>query len=96
MTVRDFIQIFDAYAEFEESILSAKIAQQTSGEDDIELDLRLARFEKLMDRRPFLVNDVHLRQNPNNVLEWMKRIELCGENEEKVKHDFNSQSYLIL
>lgn len=87
LTVRDFIQVFDAYAEFEESILSAKITQANGSSaeaDDIELDLRLARFEKLMDRRPFLVNDVHLRQNPNNVQEWMKRIELWGDNEQKV------------
>ncbi|ODA77139.1 hypothetical protein RJ55_07658 [Drechmeria coniospora] len=47
---------------------------------DFELDLRMMRFEHLMDRRPFLLNDVLLRQNPNNVLEWEKRVALWGEN----------------
>jgi pre-mRNA-splicing factor SYF1 len=37
-----------------------------------------------MDRRPFLVNDVLLRQNPNNVLEWQQRVTLWGDNKEKV------------
>ncbi len=31
-------------------------------------------FEELMDRRPFLVNEVLLRRNPNEVVEWEKRI----------------------
>jgi pre-mRNA-splicing factor SYF1 len=39
---------------------------------DFDLDIRMMRFEQLMDRRPFLVNDVLLRQNPNNVIEWEK------------------------
>jgi len=92
MTVRDFSQIFDAYAEFEESVMSAKMEEAServaSGRNDpladLEIDLRLARFEELMDRRPFLVNDVLLRQNPNNVHEWMKRVSLWKDNVEKV------------
>ncbi|RKP09740.1 pre-mRNA-splicing factor SYF1 [Thamnocephalis sphaerospora] len=90
MTVRDFTQIFDAYAEFEESVISSKMEAVAAqgGEPDpasaLELDLRLARFERLMDRRPFLVNDVLLRQNPNNVSEWQKRVSLCKDDMEKV------------
>ena len=92
MTVRDFSQIFDAYAEFEESVMSAKMEEAServaSGRSDpladLEIDLRLARFEELMDRRPFLVNDVLLRQNPNNVHEWIKRVNLWKDNVEKV------------
>ncbi|KAK4953475.1 pre-mRNA-splicing factor syf1 [Elasticomyces elasticus] len=38
------------------------------------------RFESLMGRRPFLVNDVLLRQNPHNVNEWQKRVALWGTN----------------
>ncbi|RKP25068.1 hypothetical protein SYNPS1DRAFT_7404, partial [Syncephalis pseudoplumigaleata] len=89
-TVRDFTQIFDAYAEFEESIISTSMEVANSGKETLsesktlELDLRLARFERLMDRRPFLVNDVLLRQNPNNVGEWQKRVSLWGDNAEKV------------
>jgi pre-mRNA-splicing factor SYF1 len=51
---------------------------------DFELDVRLMRFEQLMDRRPFLLNDVLLRQNPNNVGEWEKRVALWGENKKEV------------
>ncbi|KAL1920251.1 uncharacterized protein VTP21DRAFT_1397 [Calcarisporiella thermophila] len=84
MTVRDFTQVFDAYAEFEESVITTKMElaaerAEPDPEEDLDLDLRLARFEQLMERRPFLVNDVLLRQNPNNVHEWMKRVALCGD-----------------
>jgi pre-mRNA-splicing factor SYF1 len=57
---------------------------ETDKEEDLDLDMRLLRFERLMDRRPFLVNDVLLRQNPNNVLEWEKRASLWKDNKEKV------------
>lgn len=80
-TVRDFTQVFDAYAQFEELSLSkqmevvSKKANPTE-EDDVDLELRMARFENLMERRPLLLNSVLLRQNPHNVQEWHKRVEL--------------------
>ncbi|KAL9111036.1 MAG: hypothetical protein Q9227_004469 [Pyrenula ochraceoflavens] len=88
MTVRDFTMIFDSYVEFEESIIGTLMDQagvrSTKGKvdekADFDLDLRMMRFEHLMDRRPFLVNDVLLRQNPNNVVEWEKRVALWGDN----------------
>ena len=83
-TMRDFTQVFDAYAEFEESILTVRMQQHEAGGDDVDLDLRLARFEHLMDQRPFLVNDVMLRQNPHNVSECMKRVELYQGQNDKV------------
>jgi pre-mRNA-splicing factor SYF1 len=91
MTVRDFTLIFDAYAEFEESIIgtlmnaaSQRSEKSTVDEDaDFDLDIRMLRFEQLMDRRPFLVNDVLLRQNPNNVVEWEKRVALWGDNKKE-------------
>ena len=39
--------------------------------DDV--DLRLARLEKLLDEMPLLLSSVVLRQNPHNVHEWHKR-----------------------
>jgi pre-mRNA-splicing factor SYF1 len=92
MTVRDFTMIFDAYVEFEESIIStlmdAAQARSAKGkvdeEKDFTLDMRMMRFEHLMDRRPFLVNDVLLRQNPNNVAEWEKRVTLWADNQTQV------------
>ena len=92
MTVRDFTIIFDSYAEFEESIISALMNQAAVRSDkgkvnedaDFDLDIRMMRFEQLMDRRPFLVNDVLLRQNPSNVNEWEKRVGLWGMNVQEI------------
>ncbi|RMZ88868.1 hypothetical protein DV736_g3903, partial [Chaetothyriales sp. CBS 134916] len=92
LTVRDFTMVFDAYVEFEESLLSGLMdaastrssKSQVDDEADVELDMRMLRFEHLMDRRPFLVNDVLLRQNPNNVAEWEKRVLLWKDNQAEV------------
>lgn len=80
-TVRDFTQVFDAYAQFEELSLSKKMEEvakksNPTEDDDIDLELRLARFEYLMERRLLLLNSVLLRQNPHNVAEWHKRVKL--------------------
>ena len=74
-------QVFDAYAQFEESVISGRmendvIVAEDEDELDLELEMRLARMEHLMDRRPLLLNSVLLRQNPHNVAEWLKRVEL--------------------
>jgi pre-mRNA-splicing factor SYF1 len=92
MTVRDFTMIFDAYVEFEETVISSLMEAASTRaakgkvdeEKDFNLDIRMMRFEHLMDRRPFLVNDVLLRQNPSNVVEWEKRIALWKDNQEQV------------
>uniref|UniRef100_A0A8C6QD01 Pre-mRNA-splicing factor SYF1 n=1 Tax=Nannospalax galili TaxID=1026970 RepID=A0A8C6QD01_NANGA len=80
MTVRDFTQVFDSYAQFEESMVAAKMetASELGPEEDndVDLELRLARFERLIGRRPLLLNSVLLRQNPHNVHEWHKRVAL--------------------
>ena len=96
MTVRDFTLIFDSYVEFEESIISTLMDEatirsekgQVNEDADFDLDIRMMRFEQLMDRRPFLVNDVLLRQNPNNVSEWEKRVILWGDNGTEVVQTF--------
>ncbi|KAJ5719446.1 hypothetical protein N7493_007901 [Penicillium malachiteum] len=98
MTVRDFTLIFDSYVEFEESIIGtlmeAAAVRSEKGkldeEADFDLDLRMLRFEQLMDRRPFLVNDVLLRQNPNNVIEWEKRVGLWGDNKQEAVNTYTA------
>lgn len=80
-TVRDFTQIFDAYAQFEEISLNKRMEdlakmENPTQDDEIDVDVRLARFEYLMDRRLLLLNSVLLRQNPHNVPEWHKRVQL--------------------
>ncbi len=43
-----------------------------------QLELNMARFEYLMDRRPLLLSSVMLRQNPHDVEEWLKRASLVA------------------
>lgn len=124
VTVRDFSVIFDCYAQFEDSALSAKITalekneeeDEEDGEggdlaqeerdgrldwnlsveklgkrilhrfwlnDDDDVDLRIARLEHLMNRRPELANSVFLRQNPHNVEQWHRRVKLFEGNPTK-------------
>lgn len=99
MTIRDFTQIFDAYGEFSESLISAMMEslanpddeedEEDAKETEAELDEKMKEFEELMDRRPFLVNDVLLRRNPNDVQEWEKRVALWGDDDNKVAETYN-------
>lgn len=81
-TVRDFTHVFDAYAQFEELSLSKRMEDLQENEDEdeaeseLEVELYMARFEDLIERRPLLLNSVLLRQNPHNVSEWLKRVDL--------------------
>ena len=93
LTIRDFSQVFDAYAEFGQSILDAMMAsladededdKEDAAETERELDAHMKAFEELADRRPFLHNDVQLRRNPNDVQEWEKRVALWGDDDEQV------------
>ncbi|KAH8045845.1 hypothetical protein JL722_14001 [Aureococcus anophagefferens] len=47
--------------------------------DELDLELRLARLERLMTRRPLLLSSVVLRQNPHNVKEWHARAALVAD-----------------
>jgi pre-mRNA-splicing factor SYF1 len=60
--------------------------QEVQGEGDLDdantdIDLRLFRLDQLMQRRPFLLNSVTLRQNPHNCQEWNNRIGLCQKSD---------------
>ncbi|XP_034477474.1 pre-mRNA-splicing factor syf1 homolog isoform X2 [Drosophila innubila] len=88
-TVRDFTQVFDEYAQFEELSLNKRMEQvandeEANEEDDIDVELRLSRFEYLMERRLLLLNSVLLRQNPHNVHEWHKRVKLYEDKPEEI------------
>ncbi|KAA8515334.1 hypothetical protein F0562_018436 [Nyssa sinensis] len=117
VTVRDFSVIFDAYSQFEESMLDLKMEEMSESDekdggeennvegddeddrlnvsklekklkrfwlcDDKDVDLRLARLEHLMNRRPELANSVLLRQNPHNVEQWHHRVKLFEGNPTK-------------
>ncbi|GJJ12268.1 hypothetical protein Clacol_006509 [Clathrus columnatus] len=97
LTIRDFTQIFDAYAEYSETLISSlmesladpDIDDEDSRETEDILDSMMKSFEELMDRRPFLVNDVLIRRNPNDVQEWEKRVALWGTDDNKIVETYN-------
>lgn len=95
LTVRDFTQVFDAYTEFLESLNTALMSalenpedEESAAEIEADLDAQMQAFEALIDRRPFLVNEVLIRRNPHDVQEWEKRIALWGDNDEKVAETY--------
>jgi pre-mRNA-splicing factor SYF1 len=95
ITVKDFTLIFDAYSQFEESVLAAKMEgggegdEEEEEEEEDDVELRLARLENLVERRPLLVSSVLLRQNPHNVGEWLKRIKLLQDDPKRVVECFS-------
>eukprot|EP00828_Plagiopyla_frontata_P004798 TRINITY_DN1181_c0_g1_i4.p1 TRINITY_DN1181_c0_g1~~TRINITY_DN1181_c0_g1_i4.p1 ORF type:complete len:430 (+),score=61.17 TRINITY_DN1181_c0_g1_i4:89-1378(+) len=56
------------------------IQEKIETEEGTEIDYRIKRLEKLLDRRPLLLNNCLLRQNQNNIGEWLKRIKLVEGN----------------
>lgn len=75
-TIRDFSLVFDAYAQSQEKMVNLKMEMAGEEDDEVEVDLKLAQYEDLIERRPLLLNSVALRQNPHNVEEWLKRVTL--------------------
>ncbi|TDH65927.1 hypothetical protein CCR75_005689 [Bremia lactucae] len=96
LTVRDFSMIFDAYVKFIEAMLTAEMElaagpheDDQEDEDDemdhqAQVDRLLKVYENMAERRPLLLNSVLLRQNPHNVREWEKRVELVKADPGKV------------
>src|SRR5258708_16867467 len=94
LTIWDFTQIFDAYAASLESVISTlmdSLANPDVDDDEAdvteieqELDEHTRILEELMDRWPFLINDVLLHRNPNDVQEWEKQVSLWADNDDKV------------
>ncbi|QPG76375.1 hypothetical protein FOA43_003763 [Brettanomyces nanus] len=83
MTLKDFSIIYESYTEFEDSrieLISRELDQieGTSANQEDELNLKLngclQRYERLLSKRPFLINDVKMRRNPNDVKSWADRV----------------------
>jgi pre-mRNA-splicing factor SYF1 len=89
LTIRDFTMIYDSYTELQETIVTKLMnrinALEELGELNVglgqELDFKLERFEKLMDSREYLLDDVRIRQNPNNVDNWLHKASLYPQNQ---------------
>jgi len=43
---------------------------------DSEVEERLAKLERLLQRRPYLLYNINIRKNPNDVKTWLKLIDL--------------------
>ena len=90
-TVRDFSVVFDAYSQFEETLLSIKLKNMDDDDDEQgfwfkdenDVDMLLERYGHLIHRSSELVNNVQLRQNPHNVRAWHKRVRIFQGNPTK-------------
>lgn len=82
-TVRDFVIVFNSYVKFEKTLLRVdhNIDIEDGFLDQNVQEFKLQRIENLLQRRPFLLSDVVLAENPNDVGEWMNRLKLCPEDE---------------
>lgn len=77
-TKKDFVEVWEAYSNFEEKYLERLLEQDDLSEEQmIELQIRQAALEELITNNGLLLNRVALRQNPHNVREWLKRVQLC-------------------
>ncbi|KAG7859851.1 hypothetical protein KL919_002556 [Ogataea angusta] len=80
--LHDFQLIFEAYTEMEDRRMTS-VSQRLDDDDAAcELDVLMDRFEDLLARRKILVSDTALRQNPDNVHEWLSRIGLFDDKHE--------------
>ena len=66
----------DSVANFEKKILHGFWLYHGDDDKDVDVDVRLARLDSLIKRRPELANSVLLRQNPHNVELWHQRLKL--------------------
>ena len=78
MTARDFGIIYNSFLKFEEELVNA-LAMDDEEIDEEELEDQIDRLETLINRRPFLLNDVMIRANRNSVEDWLHRISLYLE-----------------
>ena len=60
-----------------------------------ELDECMRMLKELMDWWPFLINDMLLHRNPNDVQEWEKWVALWADNDDKVWFASLVQSLLL-
>ena len=80
--VRDFALMWDSYSELEEGLLQALIEASGGAEEGangLAFDRQHARYESVLERRPFLLNAVQLRASPNDVGLWHHRVGLYRE-----------------
>ncbi|CAK9439855.1 uncharacterized protein LODBEIA_P39550 [Lodderomyces beijingensis] len=76
-TVHDFKDIYNGLAEFEEDEIQQQIIPtDPQSKDSKDLKRALDEYEKLLNDRKLLVNDIQLRKDINNVDYWFTRFEI--------------------
>lgn len=93
-----YVKFIEAMLTAEMDLASGQEEPQDSDEEEDEeddgvnhqeqVDRLLKVYEDVADRRPMLLNSVLLRQNPHNVREWEKRVELQKQDAQKVIRTF--------
>lgn len=71
--VRDFGVVFAAYSQLEEELVNLYISESYPQQI---IDEAMKKIEDLLDSRVFLLSDVKIKENPNDVSEWQNRIKL--------------------
>ncbi|CAN6214429.1 unnamed protein product [Urochloa humidicola] len=89
-TVKDFGLVFESYLHFDHA-MAAEELDDTGARDENDsasairgcwladkddADLKVARLERLLERRPEMLNTVRLRQNPHDVQAWHDRAKI--------------------
>ncbi|CAD7932214.1 unnamed protein product [Amoebophrya sp. A25] len=70
-TAHDFALVYESY-----EVFLSDWVETIDEKDPVGEELQFAILEDLMDKRPLLLSSVLLRQNPNVVAEWIKRVEI--------------------
>ncbi|KAI4990049.1 hypothetical protein ZWY2020_038412 [Hordeum vulgare] len=87
-TVKDFRMVFEACVHFEHALIAVQLDERVQEESPLDVvqdcwlvdrdnaDMTMARLERLLERRPELLNSVLLRQNPHDVQAWHERAKI--------------------
>ncbi|AMD22500.1 HHL270Cp [Eremothecium sinecaudum] len=81
VTSKDFSVIYDFLVLLEENVLEVILEHLKENPDEEEkwaekLNDHSTSLEDLISRHPILLNDLHLRQTPNEIQHWMDRVSL--------------------
>ena len=95
-TVRDLAIVFNSYIRFERQIIQEQdqSADMKDKVDSESLEFSQFRLDDLLERRAFLISDVLLQQNPNDVNEWIHRIQLCDRIKDENKDMVKEQTFV--
>ena len=83
-SVREFVNVYDFYLEFERSIIKETLnlldEETTPHNFKDQLPKHMDTLKGLVSDYKLKLNDLYLRRNPNNVSTWKERVHLFGDN----------------